>query len=176
MNSNDNSHEPLVDQVLVGFDLAAEHHIANCAPCQDERERIEDALRQFATANREYAARPESFWEQQAARIRAASIQSRQRSRITMALVPCLVVLLLAAFAVLGRAPGVSPVETTNRAVQPPMMQVDSDHELLLGVERAMQADTPRALEPAALIVEESDNNLSIKTTLGGKETGSHEN
>ena len=170
MNSNDNSHDPLVDQVLVGFDLAAEHHIANCAPCQDERERIEDALRQFAAANRDYAMRPESFWERQAARIRAASIQSRQRSKITMALVPSLVVLLLMAFAVLGRAPGGHPVETTNRAVQPPMLQTDSDHELLLQVERAMQSDTPLALEPATLMVEERDN-WPVNTTLERKET-----
>lgn len=175
MNSNDNSHEPLVDQVLVGFDLAAEHHIANCQPCQAERERMEDVLRQFATANREYATRPESFWEQQAARIRAASIQSRQRSRMAMALAPSLVVLLLAAFAILGRAPGVRPLETTNHAVHAPMIPMDSDHELLLGVERAMQADTPLALEPATLMVEESDN-LPVDTTLERKESRSHEN
>ena len=71
MNSNENPHEPLVERALVSFDLAAEHHIAHCQPCQTEREKVEDALRQFGAANREYANRPTSFYEQQAARIRS---------------------------------------------------------------------------------------------------------
>ena len=99
MNSNENPHEPLVERALVSFDLAAEHHIAHCQPCQTEREKVEDALRQFGAANREYANRPTSFYEQQAARIRAAQQESRQKSRLTMTLVPSLVVLVLLAHA-----------------------------------------------------------------------------
>src|ERR1700745_959323 len=141
MNSNENLHEPLVDQALVGFDLAAEHHIAHCQPCQAEREKVEEALRQFGAANREYASRPESFYEQPAARIRAAQQASTRSSRMTMALVPSLVVLMVLALAMLGKAPRVRPV-----AVAPPVQQADSDHELLVQVERAIQSETPRAL------------------------------
>jgi hypothetical protein len=176
MNSNENAHDPLVERALVGFDLAAEHHIANCQPCQAERERMEAALRHFADAHREYANRPESFWEQQAARIWAARRESRRGSRLTMALVPSLAVLLLVAFAVLGRAPGVRPVVTATPMVQTPVVQKDSDHELLLEVERAIQTDTPLALEPATLMVDESDSNLPLNTTSQRKDTRSHEN
>jgi hypothetical protein len=172
MNSNENSHDPLVDQALVGFDLAAEHHIANCPPCQSERERVEDALRQFATVNREYASRPENFWEQQAARIRAARSENGQRSGLAMRLVPSAVVLLLLALAVLSRIPGSRPVAVTT----PAAVQTDSDHELLVEVERALQSDTPLALEPATLMVEESDGNLPLNTTSEDKEPRSHEN
>jgi hypothetical protein len=171
MNSNDNTHDPLVECALVGFDLAAEHHIAECQPCQAERDQVEVALRQFAAANREYAKRPEDFWELQAGRIRAARAESDSKSRLTMTLVPSVVVLLLAAFAILGRAPGVRPIQPTA-----PVAQGDSDHELLLEVERAIQSDTPRALEPATLMVNESDGNLPLDPALQNKETRSHEN
>jgi hypothetical protein len=170
MNSNENAHDPLVEQALIGFDLAAEHHIAHCDPCQTEREKVADALRQFGAANREYANRPESFYEQQAARIRAAQQESKQRSRLTMALVPSLVVLVLLAIAMLHRAPGVRPV-----AVVPVVQQTDSDHELLVQVERAIQSDTPRALEPATLMVEDSDGNRPLNSRSERKETRSHE-
>jgi len=171
MNSTDNTHDPLVERALVSFDLAAEHHIAGCQPCQAERDHLEKALREFAGANREYAKRPEDFWEVQAARIRAARRESDTKSQLTMALVPSVVVLLLAAFAVLGRAPD---TRTTRPAAA--VAQVDADHELLLEVERAIQTDTPRALEPATLMVEESDGTLPLDPALRNKETRSHEN
>jgi hypothetical protein len=171
MNSNNNTHDPLVERALAGFDLAAEHHIAECQPCQTERDQVEDALRQFATANREYAQRTEDFWELQAARIRTARRESESKSRLTTTLIPSVVVLLLAAFAMLGRAPRVQPAQPAT-----PVAQVDSDHELLLEVERAIQYDTPRALEPATLMVDESDGNLPLDTALQNKETRSHEN
>jgi hypothetical protein len=43
-------------------------------------------------------------------------------------------------------------------------------------VERAIQYDTPRALEPATLMVDESDGNQPLDTALQNKETRSHEN
>ncbi len=161
MNSNENTHDPLVERALVSLDLAAEHHITECLPCQAERDRVEAALRQFAAANREYTRRPEDFWELQAARIRAARRESESKSRLTTTLIPSVVVLLLAAFAILGRTPGLHPIQPAA-----PVAQADSDHELLLEVERAIQSDTPRALEPATLMVDESDGNLPLDTAL----------
>ena len=58
----------------------------------------------------------------------------------------------------------------------PPVAQIDSDHELLLEVERAIQSDTPRALEPATLMVEETDGDMPLDPALKNKETRSHEN
>jgi hypothetical protein len=171
MTSNTNPHDPLVERALVGFDLAAEHHIAQCQPCQTERDQVEAALRQFAEANRKYAKRSEDFWELQAGRIRAARHESESKSRLTTTLIPSVVVLLLAALAILGRAPRVYPIQHAA-----PVAQVDSDHELLLEVERAIHSDTPRALEPATLMVDESDGNLPLDPALQNKETRSHEN
>src|SRR5207245_10728609 len=155
----------------VGRGPVAGQHMAHCEPCQTERERVAEALRRVGAANRGYANRPASFWEQQAASIRAGQQASVQRSRATLALVPSVVVLLLLGFAVLGRAPGVRPV-----AVAPPLAQTDSDHELLVGVERAMGRRTPLALEPATLMVEEGSGNEPLTSTAERRERRSHEN
>ena len=171
MNNEHNAHEPLVESALVGFDLAAEHHLAACQPCQTERDRMQEVLREFAAANREYANRPESFWQQQALCIERGRRRSETRSQVKMALVPAVVVLLLAAFAILGRPALVRPIATVKPAVQ-----VDPDHELLLEVERVIQTDTPLALEPATLMVDERDSGWPLNSTSERKEVRSNEN
>jgi hypothetical protein len=177
MNTNENTHEPLVDRALVGFDLAAEHHLANCQPCQQERERVEEALRLFRAANREYANRPESFWEQQALRIRAARSDRARKSRAALTLTPGLAVLLLVGAALVSRVPSSRPQPIV---VNPPVAQATpvglSDHELLLEVERAVQSDTPLSLEPAMLMVEENDSSMPLNSSNARKEPHTHEN
>jgi hypothetical protein len=175
MNSNENAHDPLVDRALVGFDLAAEHHLANCQPCQQERERVEEALRMFSAANRENAHRPESFWEQQALRIRAARNERAKKSRVALTLTPGLAVLLLIGAALLSRVPNSQPPAALN----PPAAEAGadrlSDHELLLEVERAVQSDTPLSLEPA-MLVEENDSSMPLSSSNARKELHTHEN
>ena len=170
MSSEQNAHEPLVERVLVSFDLAAEHHIANCDPCQTERERLERALREFGAANREYAMRPENFWEQQAARIQAKRRESQSRARMAAVLTPTLATLLFAGVLLVHRAPQAEPAQTV------PVVQMDSDHELLLAVERAVESNTPQALAPVAWMMENSEANPSLETNSGKKEMRSHEN
>ena len=179
MNANENSHDPLVERALVGLDLAAEHHLANCAPCQTERDQVQGALQLFGAANREYANRSENFWEQQAARIRAAQTERSHRSRLAMTLTPGLflaaltlppivAVLMLLAFALLRRAPVSPPVQ--------PVAQIDYDHELLVEVERAVHTATPLSLQAATLMVEESDSSRPMNSTNSAKEIRSNEN
>jgi hypothetical protein len=168
MNANENSHDPLVERALVGLDLAAEHHLANCAPCQTERDRVQEALQLFGAANREYANRSETFWEKQAARIRAAQTERSHRSRLAMTLTPGLAVLMLLAFALLHRAPVSPPVQ--------PVAQIDYDHELLVEVERAVQTATPLSLQAATLMVEESDSTRPMHSANSAKEIRSNEN
>ena len=177
MNPNENTHDPLVDRALVGFDLAAEHHLANCQPCQEERERVEEALRMFSAANREYAHRPESFWEQQALRIRAARNERARKSRVALAFTPGLAVLLLIGAALLIRVPN-SPSSVLLNPSAATVKVADrlSDHELLVEVERAVRSDTPLSLEPAMLMVEESDSDMPLSSSQARKELHTHEN
>jgi hypothetical protein len=177
MNPNENTHDPLVDRALVGFDLAAEHHLANCLPCQEERERMEEALRMFGAAKREYANRPERFWEQQALRIRAARNERARKSRVGLALAPGLAVLLLIGAALLIRVPNSPPPVSLNpSAATVKVADRLSDHELLLEVERAVQSDTPLSLEPAMLMVEENDSSMFLNSSNARKELHTHEN
>lgn len=173
MNSNENSHEPLVERALMGFDLAAEHHLSNCEPCQQERERVQEALNLFAAAERESANRPEIFWEQQAARIRAARNDQVKKSRMALALTPGLAVLLLMGFALITRSAKIDPKPAPiSRAVAPAI----SDQELLMEVERAVQSGTPLSLEPATLMVEEDAGSMPINSQNASKELRSNEN
>lgn len=171
MSSEQNAHEPLVERVLVGLDLAAEHHVANCGPCQAERQRLEDALRQFGAANREYAARGEDFWERQAAQIRTKRREASGHVRMAARLAPALAALLLVGVLLVHRAPRVEP-----SAQSAPAVQTDSDHELLLAVERAVESDTPQALAPVAWVEQESDGREPSTIESNQKENRSHEN
>jgi hypothetical protein len=171
MNPNEDPHASLVEQALVSFDLAAEHHLANCPACERERERVQEVLREFGAANRQRASRPEHFWEQQAARIRAARSESGRRSGLGLTLTPGLAALLLLALAVLGRGP--APSSTSVRTAT---AQADADQQLLVRVERAVESNTPLALEPVTLKVEEDDGSVPLKATTEKREPRSHEN
>lgn len=170
MNSNldPNSHEPLIDSALIGLDLTAEHHLANCPCCQGEREKTEQALREFAEMQRDEATRPEPFWQAQADRIRAARAQISPRSPLRTALVPALALLLLLALQLTPQK------ETSPKPVQ--QVQAISDHDLLVEVERTMNTATPYALEPVALLSDESASTYSVPENNATKEPRSHVN
>lgn len=145
------SHAPLVDRALMGLDLAAEHHLANCPCCQGEREETEQALLRYADFEREQAGRQESFWSDQLVRIRAACPTASRRTSAGVVLVPALALLLVLGLGFgLRRQP--APVPTTAH------VENISDHDLLLAVESAVDSGTPYALEPVALMVDEPES------------------
>jgi hypothetical protein len=153
MNNNPNSHEPLIDSALIGLDLSAEHHLAHCPCCQGEREKTEQALRQFAELEREQASRSEDFWEEQTARIRAARISLARRASPAPILVPALALLLVLGLAITPRRqPPTRPTPT----------QEISDHDLLVAVERAVDNGTPYALEPVALVADDTESSSAV--------------
>jgi hypothetical protein len=163
MNQNPNSHEPLIDSALIGLDLTAEHHLAHCPCCQGEREKTEQALRQFAELEREQASRSEAFWEEQTARIRAARAGMARRASPAAILVPALVLLLVLGLALTPRRqPPTRPTQT----------QEVSDHDLLVAVERAVDNGTPYALEPVALVADEAESSPALpKANVSHKNT-----
>jgi hypothetical protein len=177
MNSNLNekgsaSHELLVDRALMGLDLAAEHHLANCPCCQGEREKTERALRQYAEFEREQAGRRESFWSDQARRIGSACGSAKRRPVAAAVLVPALGLLLALG---LGFALRRQPVPAPAAA----RMETVSDQDLLLAVESAVDSATPYALEPVALTVDVRDLSSAVPQKNTGhskmrKESTSH--
>jgi hypothetical protein len=167
-NLDPNSHEPLIDSALIGLDLTAEHHLANCPCCQGEREKTEHALRDFAELQREQANRSERFWQDQAARIREARAQISQRSPFRTALVPALALLLLLALQLTPQK------ETSPKPVQ--QTQTISDHDLLVEVERTMNTATPYALEPVALLSDDNEATYAVSDQNHPKEPRPHAN
>jgi hypothetical protein len=148
MALNDNSHEERVLEALTSRSLPAEDHLLACASCRSERDRIQQAIGTFAAAAREATDRPGYFWTRQAAQINSRLSESATRpGAFGLRMVPALALLALLAFLLLQSAP-TPPSHATQSTV-------NSDHELLVEVERALQRDTPAALEPVTLLVED---------------------
>jgi predicted anti-sigma-YlaC factor YlaD len=167
MSKHTDLHEPLIDRALMGLDLTAEHHLANCPCCRGERENTERALQLYAESQREEANRPQSFWEEQATRIRSARASLSSRPPVAAVLAPALALLL-----VLGLG-----LRSHDRA-QTPQTAVPSatisDHDLLVAVERAVDNGTPFALEAVTPVAEA---NATVSTKANKKmdrETKSH--
>jgi hypothetical protein len=168
-DSNCNSHEPLIDSALIGLNLTAEYHLSNCACCQGEREKTEQALQHFAALQREQASRPESFWEEQAKRIRAVRRFRKFNPSVAAVLAPAAMLLLVLALMLVPRRPAQPQVN----AAQGPIV---SDQDLLVAVEQAVNSGTPDALEPVALAVDVPETTSVIPTKRIAKEPASHEN
>jgi len=153
-NQNSAAHEPLVDRALMGLDLAAEHHLANCTCCQGEREKTERALEHYAEMEREQAGRQEAFWSDQATRIRAACRSIKRRPSGAVILVPALALLLVLGLELVPRLKPQAP---------PPRAKAEtiSDQDLLVAVESAVDRGTPYALEPVALSIELESNSAA---------------
>ena len=154
MNPNFDSHEPLIDSALIGLDLTAEHHLSNCPCCQGEREKTEQALRRYAEFERDRASRPESFWDDQAARIRAARSKPG-RLQLGAVLVPALALLVVLVLELAPQREPLSPLPTVQA-------QSISDHDLLIAVERAVDNGMPYALQPVALAVDQGESGAAV--------------
>jgi len=110
----------------------------------------------------------EEFWQNQRLSIwsRISSAEDRSVRRLPI-LAWALVAAAMAASVWLFNRPLVVP---------PREVRVDSDHELLMEVERVVQIDGPLALEPAALLAEEMVQELPAKHSPNHKKEPSHEN
>jgi len=143
-----NSHDNRVLEALTSRSVPAEDHLLACASCRAERAELEASLSIFSAAAREATEQPGHFWTRQAAQIHSNIAAAPQRrlsfgSRMASALA----LLGLFAFLLVRAAP--APKTSISQA------SPHSDHELLLAVEQALQRDTPAALEPVTLLVED---------------------
>ena len=152
MALNHNSHDDRVLEALTNRSVPAEDHLLVCAPCREERDRLETSIGVFSVAAREATDRPVHFWTRQAAQIHA-NIAAAPTRRLSFGsrMVSALALLGLCAFLLLQGAPRPqAPVDSQVHSAA-----TNSDHELLLAVEQALQRDTPAALEPVTLLVED---------------------
>ena len=143
-----NSHDNRVLEALTSRSVPAEDHLLACASCRAERAQLETSLSIFSAAAREATEQPGHFWTRQAAQIHS-NIAAAPKRRLSFGsrMASALALLGLFAFLLVRAAP--APKTSVSQA------SPNSDHELLLAVEQALQRDTPAALEPVTLLVED---------------------
>jgi hypothetical protein len=108
--------------------------------------------------------RPSCFWQRQLSAVRVAASQ-RMLFHPGLAWASALALLLLA-FSLLTKSPAPKPVQAQN----------DSDQELLVAVEQAVETDGPESLEPAALLADEISNALPNSKNRQVVKGNQHEN
>ena len=147
------SDEQLTEALLHTASAEVSEHLARCAACAEEQQRLQKAFAGLSAATRATAERPEGFWYTQRAAIATRLGESvPQRSRLLAWAGALAALVLLAALMMPQGAPVQSPSE---RAQMNPTRNADPDHELMVGIEQSMRRQVPRALEPALLLTQE---------------------
>jgi hypothetical protein len=149
------------DKILLGEPAAeAAEHVAECAECSAEVERMRAALGGYGAAVRDGAARPEGFWAWQRrailARLRPATARTQK-----LAWAGAMVLLVLMAVALHFQA-------------RPERLETpyDPDEALLIDVARTVRSEVPSALQPAALLTWEMDQAARQGSGARGQDSG----
>ncbi len=133
----------------------------------DQRE-LEHALAALPEWLDSKAQQPEWFWQRQQVAIRGRIAASQRRLWPGLTAFAGALALLVVAVSLLrvGRPP--APPAT--------MVQTDSDQQLMIAVERAVQSDVPEALAPATLLADEISNAQTASTSSPSSKENKHEN
>lgn len=143
-------------EALIGGPAAgAAAHLATCAECSAELDRTAQALRHLATWSRHSATRTTGFWYTQQRAIAGRLRRRPQQPRLAI-WAGAFVVLVLAA-AMLGQAPGETPLQTqaSRKAGEIQLVEVDPDDALMAEIDASLRRPVPRAFEPALLVTQE---------------------
>ena len=167
--NHDASHDERIFDALASRSIPAEDHMLVCAPCREERQRLQQELTAFAESVRATADGPGAFWTRQAAQIHARlSDEPSRKSWLFSRLIPAFAVLALFAVLLLQNSPSSRPITQT--------APTRSDHDLLVEVERALDRQTPAALEPMTLLVEDMSRTNNNPSARLHKEQPNHVN
>jgi hypothetical protein len=140
-------------------------HLATCSSCRAERKRMRHVLGELPALTRIVAQNDDAFWEQQRTAI-WAKIDSVDARKFPVLAWASAAAVLVAATLLFSIAPSV-----------PPRAQADSDHELMIQLERTLQSEVPVALEPAALLAREITENSQLNSPPPvRKKESNHEN
>ena len=142
-------------------------HLATCASCRTEQERLSCVLGELPSLVRVVAQNTDVFWEKQRTAIWANIVTLQPRKQFSVLAWALGVAVLVVAGLLLSIAP--APVLTRAEA--------DPDHEFMIQLERTLQSEVPQALEPAALLAREITQNTQPNSLspVQKKESG-HEN
>ena len=152
-------------EVLLDRPSGFNAHLATCSSCRAEQERMRRVLGELPAFTHVVAQNTDAFWEQQRTAI-WANIRSVEPRKFPILAWASAAAVLVAATLLFSIAPTV-----------PPRAQADSDHELMIQLERTLQSEVPAALEPAALLAREITQNSQLNSPSSDhKKESSHEN
>jgi hypothetical protein len=133
-----------------------------------EAEQLQALVNGLPESARSAAERREMFWDRQRLSIQRqiANLPQRRATSARLAWAAVFALILIASF--LLKTGSRVPVQPT---------APDSDRELLVQVEQALDGDVPQALQPASLIANEIDQAAQARSNLTtSKENSAHEN
>lgn len=128
---------------------------------------IQDALDRWRGSAAERAERPDWFWSRQHARV-MSEINARQTLSVPKLAWAGIAATIAVAASLMLPGPTQKQVQPQLQAEARPQVQI-SDHDLMLAVERTLNAGTPSSLEPASLLAEEM--NQALVTQTGSRKT-----
>jgi len=140
------SETQLFESFLGGRNPAAEAHLTSCPECRAQLERLRSATTALRDSAHAQAEQREGFWARQRS---SAAARNSERAVRPLAWTAAVAAAVLAAM--LLQEP---------RPVAPVTPATDPDHALMLAVQRAVNREVPKALEPAALLTQEISRNV----------------
>jgi len=143
------SDEQMTAMLLGSPDGNAAAHLAECEACWKERQELGQAVDSYGRAMRAAADRLDPILDRQARAIGQRVASENRRGSLRLAWAGSLALLAMAATLVMS-APAPQAMDS-----------FDPDHDLLVGVERAVGRDVPRALEPATLLAHEIQQSVN---------------
>jgi anti-sigma factor RsiW len=127
-------------------DHALAAHLAACAACRSELDRLRADLGSLRQSLHAAAAQPEDFWREQRLAVSGRLREAQSLLPFRLATVAALAAMLVLAVSLSLLAP-----EHQRDAA------LDADHQLLVDVQDSLLREVPRALEPALLLTAELD-------------------
>ena len=146
---------------------ASNVHLATCASCRAELERMRRVLGELPSLVSVVALNTDAFWETQRTAIWTDIVTLQPRKEFPVLAWASVAAVVVVGGLLLSIAPG--PIRTRAEA--------DPDHEFMIQLERTLQSEVPQALEPAALLAREITQNSQLNSPSPvRKKESSHEN
>ncbi len=133
---------------------------------QDDEADLHQLFGNAPTALQVLAEKPEWFWQKQRACLRRRIASAKPRLLHPMNAWAGALALFLLAFSLFNSRTTSKPVAS----------RADSDQQLLIAVEQAVETDGPASLEPAALLADEISNSPTAGSSSRNPRRGHHEN
>ena len=146
---------------------ASNVHLATCASCRAELERMRRVLGELPSLVSVVAQNTDAFWETQRTAIWTDIVTLQARKQFPVLAWALAAAVLVVAGLLLSIAPSPAPTRA----------EADPDHEFMIQLERTLQSEVPQALEPAALLAREITQNSQLNSPSPvRKKESSHEN